>query len=634
MAWDWKWGKSIKATVQKSTASDSSKKNFITFFETVIKTANGKNPGHGVKAKEQPVEWWMFGESGDIKNLTGIMNTAAFKLYFGRTADKLPNDKGGLFQKQFIDAAKTVKTAWRGKGRAEVEKKGSTTSIIWEELPKGKTTGYSCKISLKETSNDARDPAIDPTLSSKEPPTPPSGEWTAIQEEITLKMFQHILGPSKLSGVAKKVDGFGDQPDSKKLNSKPDKTGFAYKVIRPMWPYILDERAYNKTKDKTTNKWIPKSGSWLNHFSKQYDFIASSGNSLPNSNYKVYDYGGSGSFMDEIVSFITKGAPKGLHKGKWPNWQGGKISKKDSWNPADIWLVKSGAAMNKVMEELQGAITISKVNVILKTAYVNRTVVGISLKKIGKTVKYEEVNLEMKGGKSVNKKHPEVRYGAFELDIPFTKDNFMLKTNTLTVTNENGADIGIMRMGSNQTTPGNITFEFKAVGVAAAQLGKVPMDLMLQLWQSTKYGLSPSEIRQLPRYNDGVIDQAVLSSAAEKPNYKPKPSADDYDTWHYWDTRARKIKAKAFLFKNFKKAQFDNLIANIAKLKKGGRRGGTMTSNTAASLQLVEFAYMVCLLWDKTDWPKFDFLFESMYYFAQKKGAAFGSRFGPFGKLS
>ena len=116
----------------------------------------------------------------------------------------------------------------------------------------------SCKISFKDTSNSPRDPAVDPTLSSKEPPTPPSAEWTALQEEITLKMFQHLLGKS-FSGVK----GFGDQPS--------DTKGFAYKVIRPMWKYILDDRAYNKTKDKTNNKWIPKSGSWLNHFSKQYD---------------------------------------------------------------------------------------------------------------------------------------------------------------------------------------------------------------------------------------------------------------------------------------------------------------------------------------------------------------------------
>ena len=80
------------------------------------------------------------------------------------------------------------------------------------------------------------------------------------------------------------------------------------------------------------------------------------------------------------------------------------------------------------------------------------------------------------------------------------------------------------------------------------------------------------------------------------------------------------------------KSQMNSLISNIANLKKNGLKG-TITSNTAASLQLVEFAYMIALLYDKTTDKKFDFMFESMFYFAQKKGAAFGSRFGPYGKL-
>ena len=50
MAWDWKWGPSIKGTVKSSPGAT---KKFIAFFEEVIKTANGKNPGHGVKAKEK-----------------------------------------------------------------------------------------------------------------------------------------------------------------------------------------------------------------------------------------------------------------------------------------------------------------------------------------------------------------------------------------------------------------------------------------------------------------------------------------------------------------------------------------------------------------------------------------------------
>ena len=617
MAWDWKWGSSIKGTVKSSTGAP---KKFIAFFEEVIKTANSLKPGHGVKAKEQPVEWWMFGEDGDVGNLTEEYNKGSFKIFFGRTADNKPTRAGGLYKTQFIAAAKTV-------GRKTAYKKyvmfDKQNNLIWEELGsiKPKKKGYSCKISFKDTSNAPRNPAVDPNSLKTEPPTPPSAEWTALQEEITLKMFQHLLGKS-FSGVK----GFGDQPT--------DKKGFAYKVIRPMWRYILDDRAYN-TKPSAAGKLVPKSNSWLGHFKRQYEFIDKD-TTLKNGTYNVFDYD---YFMDKIVAFIKGGAQVGIkkHIGTWPFWQGGKISKKDSWNPADIWLLSSTGDANAVLKDLkENGSSIQKVNAILKLAYKNRQVVGISLKKVGKTVKYEEVNLEMKGATSIDAVHPNVWFGKFDLNVPYSNGNFDLKTNTLTVTDTKKNDVGVMRCGSNQTTPGNITFEFKAAGSSSAQLGKVPMDLMLQLWQSPKYGLGTGRdgkhiIGDLPRYKgpNGVIQYTVLPAKAKKEALPKDP------TWVYWNKRVKKIKAApAGLWKNgsLVKSQMNSLISNIANLKKNGLKG-TITSNTAASLQLVEFAYMIALLYDKTTDKKFDFMFESMFYFAQKKGAAFGSRFGPFGKL-
>ena len=282
--------------------------------------------------------------------------------------------------------------------------------------------------------------------------------------------------------------------------------------------------------------------------------------------------------------------------------------------------------------------SIQKVNAILKLAYKNRQVVGISLKKVGKTVKYEEVNLEMKGVTSIDVVHPTVWFGKFDLNVPFSNGNFDLKTNTLTVTDTKKNEIGVMRCGSNQTTPGNITFEFKAAGSSSAQLGKVPMDLMLQLWQSPKYGLGLGRdkkhiIGDLPRYkgDSGVINYTAMPRKA-KTEKLPKN-----DTWVYWNKRVNLITKMAGkgLWKDGGrvKSQMKSLISNIADLKKNGLTG-SITSNTAASLQLVEFAYMIALLYDKTTDKKFDFMFESMFYFAQKKGSAFKSKFGPFGKLS
>ena len=586
MAWDWTWGKSIKDTLKSSKGST---KNFISFFEEVIKTANSLKPGHGVKAKEQPVEWWMFGDDAGIGSLTEEYNKGSFKIHFGRTADNKPTRAGGLYKTQFITAAKTVGKRAPYKQYVTKEVVDTKGNLIWDELGsiKPKKKGYLCKISFKDTSNAPRNPLVDPTLSSKEPPTPPSAEWTAIQEQITLKMFQHLLGKS-FSGVK----GFGDQPT--------DKKGFAYKVIRPMWKYILDDRAYTTTSKKSGGVLKPKSDSWLGHFKRQYEFIDTD-TTLKNGSFKVFDYD---YFMDKVTTLIKSGAQVGPAKGKWPLWQGGKVSKKDSWNPADIWLLSSEKDADAVMADLNNSTTITEVNAHLKAAYHKRLVVGISLKKVGKTVQYDEVNLEMKDGISVNPKHPAVWYGKFDLNVPFSNGNFDLKTNTLTVTDTKKNEIGVMRCGSNQTTPGNITFEFKAAGSSSAQLGKVPMDLMLQLWQSPKYGLGLGRdkkhiIGALPRYkgDSGVINYTAMPRKA-KTEKLPKN-----DTWVYWNKRVNLITKMAGkgLWKDAGrvKSQMKSLISNIASLKKNGLTG-SITSNTAASLQLVEFAYMISLLYDKT----------------------------------
>ena len=71
MAWDWKWGPSIKVTVKSSPGST---KKFLAYFEEVIKVAGKKDPGYKVKKKETPIEWWLFGEDADVGNLKAEYN--------------------------------------------------------------------------------------------------------------------------------------------------------------------------------------------------------------------------------------------------------------------------------------------------------------------------------------------------------------------------------------------------------------------------------------------------------------------------------------------------------------------------------------------------------------------------------
>ena len=93
---------------------------------------------------------------------------------------------------------------------------------------------------------------------------------------------------------------------------------------------------------------------------------------------------------------------------------------------------------------------------------------------------------------------PEVVFDKMALDLPFndSKRTFLKKTNEAFVNNDTGAQVGKMRVGSNQTgDQSNVTFEFKGTGNVTAMLGKIPKDLMLTRLQT----LFP-EVKELPNW--------------------------------------------------------------------------------------------------------------------------------------
>jgi len=70
---------------------------------------------------------------------------------------------------------------------------------------------------------------------------------------------------------------------------------------------------------------LKKLDDWWQNFTLQFNEISKIG-TFPNSSYQVYLYDGPKSFMDYISNLVTKKMDL--------------YSKKDSWNPADIYLVK------------------------------------------------------------------------------------------------------------------------------------------------------------------------------------------------------------------------------------------------------------------------------------------------------
>ena len=76
------------------------------------------------------------------------------------------------------------------------------------------------------------------------------------------------------------------------------------------------------------------------------------------------------------------------------------ISKKDAWNPADIWGVRGSSkdVIIKVEQAVYGSRdsqTIQQLNALMRGMYKAKELVGVSLKKIsGKEAIWEEVNVD------------------------------------------------------------------------------------------------------------------------------------------------------------------------------------------------------------------------------------------------
>jgi hypothetical protein len=302
--------------------------------------------------------------------------------------------------------------------------------------------------------------------------------------------------------------------------------------------------------------------SWYNSFKLQFQQIKSK-TDLPNNNFNVFNR--DGGFMDYITRLVNTEFD---------------IVKKDSWNPADIWLIKSSKLKN-YKSKLDEAVNVEACNTILKEAFAKKEIVGISLKKNnGRQLNYEIVNLKS------SDKDQEVEMDKFELNIPYDsrKKKFTSSTSSLIIEYQNKKFS--MGVKSNQEKIGNITYEFSGKG-AAAFLGKVPKN-MLQI--------------ELKKDN------------AKMPEHTDFMEFDRKD----FEKKIKEIKANQSIFQI--KGDLDSFVDNLEQSWSKGRQ----KDNVIIS-QIVTFAYIIA----KMTIPRRKEFVRDLFFLAQKKGF----NFGPFGKL-
>ena len=160
------------------------------------------------------------------------------------------------------------------------------------------------------------------------------------------------------------------------------------------------------------------------------------------------------------------------------------ISKKDTWNPADIWLVNELGKMKKVLNKINN---LAQFNAVLKDMFNDRQVVGISLKKMsGKVAKWELVNI-----KPIIKDFDDDDYVydlskiRFMLDVSGAGD-FVNKNTTIYIADQ-GKEFATISIRQNSNGFSNLKFEGQSSIARSARLGEVPV-VMLKSMMSD-YGI-------------------------------------------------------------------------------------------------------------------------------------------------
>jgi hypothetical protein len=285
------------------------------------------------------------------------------------------------------------------------------------------------------------------------------------------------------------------------------------------------------------------------------------------------------------------------------------ISRKDSWNPADIFLIKKvDVFRKKILKELEGprgTQTIKELNAMMRSMFEKREVVGISLKKIsGKQAQYEEINVN----ESFFKK---IEYGSGEYDFKLSKiilklnlkgDDFATQDTNIFL-KDSTKDIAKFQLKGNTTSRlANLKFEGTELGAAAARLGKAPLNLVEKL--------------------SNFVDPKLYNSTTKANGNYPTNSVEFEARQKEFSNMFNRV-VKLPVVKDIGIKTDKEFVFNMLKVFATNR-------SHIANIKLMQLYYVDRLMMLKPD-IRNEYLTD-LLFIAQKKGAKVFD-FGPFGKL-
>ena len=328
---------------------------------------------------------------------------------------------------------------------------------------------------------------------------------------------------------------------------------------------------------------------WLSVFWKQHKVILEK---FGDSKINKFDH--EGGFMKEITEIV---------KTKF------KISKKDNWNPADIWGVRgnSDEVIRKVKEATEGSPesqTIQQLNTLLRSMYKAKELIGISLKKTsGTTAQWEEYNIEKMTLDEVD----EYKYKKIELtcniqigspnptDKPWTQDSKVILRQSA-----GGPEYDFQIKQNSTGDFSNLKFESTPKGGRAARGGKAEVKAVEALLKVHGESLTNAH-QKYPMNFDQFMTQTI-----------------DGRSLSHWKNMFNNVNRKAET--GCKDA--DEFVDRIGKVFLSEKP-------YEANSKLMQLHFLDDVIHLQRDNQKYTEFWTDMLFLSIKKG----DRFGPFGKL-
>ena len=295
----------------------------------------------------------------------------------------------------------------------------------------------------------------------------------------------------------------------------------------------------------------------------------------------------------------------------------GGFSQKDTWNPADIWIIKGN--QQQLIQVIERSVegtgqTILELNSILRKMYHHKAIMGISLKKTGAIAHYEEVNLDgfIRGLNTENYNY-EVSMSDFEAKFAIDDGTDMF-TQDVKINVETGAPdnktftFQIKALDSGSSGGQNLKFEPTMKGSGSARLGKAPVDEVVGILKGM-----PGNAKFVNKYQDYPKDL----TAFQKKNGK-------FNKAHYEEVLRTLLLGSNKITSDVSsvKEAIDAIEHSFGSTKDKG-------TNTRCKLMGLEFFYQVSKLADS---DRNEFITD-MCFLAQKKAFSKKQYFGPFGKI-